>query len=134
MKKSLTDVITNQTNRALWEVRNVIDCVPEELWSREYCEMPLYKHIYHMLHSLDLWYINPNDQDYKEPSIHIDSLNDLDAVTNRYISKTEIFEYFDSIKFKISAYTNFLDDAQLIEKPVDCSHSKFELILAQFRH
>lgn len=134
MKKSLTDVITNQTNRALWEVRNVIDCVPEELWSREYCDMPLYKHIYHMLHSLDLWYINPNDQDYKEPSIHIDSLNDLDAVTNRYISKTEIFEYFDSIKFKISAYTNFLDDAQLIEKPVDCSHSKFELILAQFRH
>ena len=134
MENQLTMVIKDQTDRALWEVKNVIDCVPDELWSREYCEMPLYKHIYHMLHSLDLWYINPNDPSYREPDIHIDSLNDLDAKTERFITRTEINDYYTAVKNKITAYTNFLNDGMLNERPVDCSYSKFELILAQFRH
>jgi hypothetical protein len=127
-------VIKDQTDRALWEVKNVIDCVPDELWSREYCEMPLFKHIYHMLHSLDLWYINPNDPSYREPDIHIVSLNDLDVKTGRFITRTEINYYYMAVKNKITAYTNFLTDGMLNERPVDCSYSKFELILAQFRH
>ena len=57
----LTAAIADQTSRALWEVGNVIACVPDRLWEKEYCEQPLYKHIYHMLHSLDLWFINPRD-------------------------------------------------------------------------
>ena len=134
MQKYLTENIIDQTNRALWEVWNVIDCVPENLWSREYCKMPLYKHIYHMLHSLDLWFINPNDKSYQEPEIHIKDLNNLDVKTDRFISKTEIKEYYDAIKIKITAYTNSLNDSMLIEKPADCSHSKFKLILGQFRH
>ncbi len=23
------------------------------------CDMPIWKHVYHMLHSIDQWYINP---------------------------------------------------------------------------
>ena len=86
MAKKLSSVIKDQTDRALWEVWNIIDCVPEELWSREYCEMPLYKHIYHMLHSLDLWYINPKASDYCEPEIHVPDLNNLDVV------QTDLFQ------------------------------------------
>lgn len=134
MENQLTMVIKDQTDRALWEIKNVIDCVPDELWSREYCEMPLFKHIYHMLHSLDLWYINPNDPSYREPDIHIDSLNDLEVKTGRFITRTEINDYYMAVKNKITAYTNFLNDRMLNERPVDCSYSKFELILAQFRH
>ena len=52
-QEKLTDIITDQTERALWEVKNVIDCVPDEYWDKEYCGMPVWKHIYHMLHSLD---------------------------------------------------------------------------------
>ena len=134
MAKKLSSVIKDQTDRALWEVWNIIDCVPEELWSREYCEMPLYKHIYHMLHSLDLWYINPKASDYCKPEIHVPDLNNLDVVTDRFISKSKISDYYDAIKDKITAYTNFLDDTMLSERPADCPYSKFELILAQFRH
>ncbi len=96
--------------------------------------MALYKHIYHMLHSLDLWFINPNDKSFQEPCIHIPNLNNLDVKTDRYISKTEIKEYYDAIKNKITAYTNSLDDTRLIEKPADCQYCKFESILGQFRH
>ena len=87
-----------------------------------------------MLHSLDLWFINPNDKSFQEPCIHIPNLNNLDVKTDRYISKTEIKEYYDAIKNKITAYTNSLDDTRLIEKPADCQYCKFELILGQFRH
>ena len=58
-QQSLSAVIRDQTERALWEVKNVIDCVPDALWDRLCCDAPLWQHIYHMLHSLDLWLVNP---------------------------------------------------------------------------
>ena len=39
------NIISEQMKRALWEVKNVVDCIPEELWKKEYCEMPLWKHV-----------------------------------------------------------------------------------------
>lgn len=134
MNENLCEIIKDQTNRALWEVRNVIDCVPESLWSKEYCEMPLYKHIYHMLHSLDVWYINPNDLSYQEPEFHIENLNNLDITTYRFISRSELENYYNAIKVKITANTENLNDTELLEKPLNCEYSKFQLILAQFRH
>ena len=32
-QNTLIEIIEDQTTRALWEVRNVIDCVPDELWN-----------------------------------------------------------------------------------------------------
>ena len=31
-QNTLMEIIEDQTKRALWEVKNVIDCVPDELW------------------------------------------------------------------------------------------------------
>ena len=53
-----TEIIKDQTKRALWSINNVMDCVSDEYWNKNYCDMPLWKHIYHTLHSLDMWYIN----------------------------------------------------------------------------
>ncbi len=133
-KKVLAEVIVNQTRRALWEVKNVIDCVPDELWDKKYCEMPCWKHIYHMLHSLDLWYINPRDKDYTEPDIHEKDLNNLDAISCRCLSKEEINSYFFATEKKIEAYVAALSDEELSTKPQDCEYDRFTLILAQFRH
>ena len=67
---TMTAIIKEQTDRALWEVKNVIDCVPDDLWNKNYCDMPCWKHIYHMLHSLDFWYINSRDREFTEPPFH----------------------------------------------------------------
>lgn len=131
---NLIEIIEEQTNRALWEVKNVIDCVPDELWNKEYCDMPCWKHIYHMLHSLDLWYINPKDKNFQEPAIHEKDLNNLDAVSKKLLSRKEIDTYFLSIEKKIKKYVSELKDEQLLEYPKDCDYCKFTLILAQFRH
>ena len=129
-----TEIIEEQTKRALWEVKNVIDCVPDELWNKEYCEMPCWKHIYHMLHSLDLWYINPRDSSYQEPDIHKKDFNNLDVISSKVLSRENINQYFHHINNKIQLYVSELRDEQLMEYPLDCEYCRFNLILAQFRH
>ena len=99
-QNTYTQIIRDQTERALWEVGNVIDCVPDDMWERQYCDMPLWKHIYHMLHSLDLWYINPNDPNYVEPWFHVPNLNNLDVATDGNLTREQIDCYFDKIKGK----------------------------------
>lgn len=133
-QNTLTEIITEQTKRALWEVKNVIDCIPDELWDKEYCQMPCYKHIYHMLHSLDLWYINPRDKDFTEPDIHEKDLNNLDVVSEKTLSREEIDHYFLAIREKIQDYLSHLTDSELLSYPSNCEYTRFTLILAQFRH
>ena len=133
-QNTFVEIICDQTYRALWEVENVIDCVPDELWDKEYCEMPCWKHIYHMLHSLDLWYINPRDKNYQEPDIHEKDLNNLDVISEKCLTREEINDYFVSVDKKIRGYVSGLTDEQLLEYPSDCEYTKFTLILAQFRH
>lgn len=54
-QNTMTGIIAEQTKRALWEIKNVIDCVPDSLWNKEYCDMPLWKHIY-IIHCIRLIY------------------------------------------------------------------------------
>ena len=133
-QSTLLAIITDQTYRAFWEVKNVIDCIPEELWNKKYCEMPCWKHVYHMLHSLDQWYINPRDINFREPKIHVKDLNNLDVVSEKRLSKDEIDSYYFAIKGKIEAYLMELSDERLLEYPPGCEYNRFTLMLAQFRH
>lgn len=133
-QNTYVEIIKEQTERALWEVKNVIDCVPDGLWDKEYCQMPCWKHIYHMLHSLDLWYINPRDRNFQEPEIHEKDLNNLDVISQKSLSREEIDDYYFFIEKKIKTYLLHLTDNQLLEYPADCEYSRFTLILAQFRH
>lgn len=133
-QSTLTAVITDQTRRALWEVKNVMDCIPESLWDKPYCGAPCWQHVYHMLHSLDRWYINPRDPDYREPSIHVPGLNDLDTPPGKRLSRQESNDYFADIEAKILTYLSSLTDSVLLTCPPRCEYSRFTLILAQFRH
>lgn len=131
-EQSLCEIIRDETNRALWEVHNAIECVPDRLWNKLYCEMPMWKHIYHMLHSLDQWYINPRV--YTQPSFHKEGLNNLDVTSDTSLSREEIENYFEAVKKEIINYDTSLSDDILLQKPENCEWSRFELILAQHRH
>ena len=131
---SLCDIMKDQTDRALWEVENVVSCIPDDEWNALYCGIPLYRHIYHMLHSLDRWLINPNDSTYRDPSFHIKDLNNLDVVMDVFITRDQLDGYFHDIKAKITAYLDSLTDEALLQKPDGCKYTRFTLILAQHRH
>lgn len=128
------NIISDQMKRALWEVKNVIDCIPDALWTKEYCEMPLWKHVYHMLHSLDLWFINPRDSRFLEPSIHEKDLNNLDVVSNRELTRNEIEVYYAGTETKICHYLLELKEEELLSYPESCEYNRFTLIIAQIRH
>jgi len=133
-QETLSDIVQEQTQRALWEVKNVIDCIPDICWEKLYCEVPLWKHIYHMLHSLDMWFINPSDLNFIEPNIHEKDLNNLDAISMKQLTRNEINDYCVQTAEKISSYTKHLQDIELLQKPENCEYTKFTLILAQYRH
>lgn len=129
---NISNTIADQTNRALWEVKNVIDCVPDDLWNKLYCDAPMWQHIYHMLHSLDRWFINPDI--YSEPDFHKLNLNNLDVKPDIELTRDVLNNYYYSIKNKIIDYIKSLTDDELLSRPANCQYDKFTLILAQFRH
>ncbi|MDQ0202344.1 hypothetical protein [Pectinatus haikarae] len=95
---SCVDIINDQTRRALWEVQNVIECIPDALWNKKYCHMPMWKHVYHMIHSLDSWFINPYDENFTEPLFHVPDLNNLDVASKKILTRNELANYYIVIK------------------------------------
>lgn len=133
---SLCDEIRFLTERALWETENLIKCVPDGLWSRRYDDLPLWKYLYHMLYSMDRWFINPNDPDYQPPLFHTEGLNDLNVVPSelQIVSRASMERYFGQVREKLTAYLETLADQDLSACPEGCPYTQFRLILGQFRH
>lgn len=96
------------------------------------CGMPIWKHCYHNLHSLDQWYINHCE--YTEPSFHEEGLNSLDYLGEKVLSREELEEYFEAVQTKILGYLDSLNDEDLYEIPKGCKHNRLEHVLGQFAH
>lgn len=96
------------------------------------CDMPIWKHCYHTLHSCDQWFINP--MKYDEPSFHEDGLNSLDYMGNRILSREELLDYFETVKEKIMNYLEHLNDEDLYENPDGYMHNRLECMIGQMRH
>lgn len=132
----LCDDIRYLTERALWETKNLMKCIPDALWEKRYDGIPMWKYVYHMLYSMDRWYINPCDANYTDPAFHTATLADLNIVPARdeSLARPLLEDYFDQISQKIRNYILVLEDSMLCENPENCDMSRFRLILGQFRH
>ena len=124
--------IREQHARAMWEVENVLACIPDAIWDKQYCGMPLYKHVYHTLHSLDRWFINPAL--YEEPAFHVENLNNLDVVTAKALPRAWMEEYLRQIGAKLDGYLAGLREEDLLACSEGCTWTRFTLILGQYRH
>jgi len=87
-----------------------------------------------MLHSLDLWFINPRDPRYQEPDIHEKDLNNLDVVSQKDLTRQEIDSYIEKTELRIMNYSDHLTTEELLSRPDNCEYSRFTLIMAQHRH
>ena len=130
----LVNDLREQTERALWEVGNVLDCLNDALWDAIYCDAPAWQHAYHMLHSLDRWYINPAD--YQPAMPFREGLADLDQppIAGERLSRADLKAYEGRIAEKLRAYLDGLTDDALSQCPPQCDRTRLSLIVAQMRH
>lgn len=96
------------------------------------CDMPVWKHAYHMLHSCDQWFINPTQ--YTEPDFHEPGLNSLDIPSDSVLSREDLQRYLVQVQAKIMQYIDSLTDDMLYEIPPGCESNRLGLVLSQFRH
>jgi len=128
VKKGMISIIIDQTKILYANVEETINSIEEaKLYDANICDWPLGEQLYHMLHSMDQWFINPNH--YEESKIAL-----LKKDTDKRLSKSELIEYYNSIKAKVSKYLKELSIESLGEQPPDCQFTKLALILGQYRH
>lgn len=73
----LIEVITEQTRTLFGNIQETFDAISNDQKNKLIIDAPLWKHIYHMLHSLDQWFINPylyDNPDFHEYGIDISSI------------------------------------------------------------
>ena len=129
MSNELVQIIKEQTEILLHNAKTMLlTCNMEYVL----CDMPIWKHAYHMLHSCDRWFINP--ERYEEPPFHEQGLNSLDTPSEKVLSREELISYFDSIKAKVFQYIESLNDDMLSANPDGCNYSRLALVLGQYRH
>ncbi len=93
---SYMSIIKDQTYRSRQSLHNVVQGIPDKYWGITYSEIPIWRHIYHTVHSLDKWYVNPAR--YEEPEFHIKKLDDLNVVDiNTQISHEQIEKYMINV-------------------------------------
>ena len=101
------------------------------------------RYIFHYLHSMDRFFMNPCDYTYEGERLFgiPENLSVIDSkregyVSNRsiVISQKQLLNYFEYVKNKINTYFETLTTERLLQKPLGCEYSRLELILAQFRH
>ena len=110
--KELILLIMNQTTILFENIEETIDAIDETQLDKDGSwEWPLGEQIYHLLHSLDQWFINPYD--YEEPTFTGIGTSSSDGKINQKLYKSELVAYYTSIKAKITHYLCTLDDHSL---------------------
>lgn len=96
------------------------------------CDMPIWKHAYHMLHSCDQWYINPHS--YTEPDFHTPGLNSLDMPGGTPLTRQQLLDYLEAVRIKLMTWLDGLTDADLSAAEAGCSYNRLCMIMSQMRH
>ncbi len=100
--------------------------------------------LFHMIHSMDKYFINPYDYDYSEvySLIGIDENYSIISESREgyipddgfVIPREKLIQYMDYVKEKIDKYLSGLSTEDLSEKPENCPYTRLQMILAQYRH
>ena len=140
MGKMLIEIILKQTKTLLKNIENQIigadlSCMIDNVNNSRY--------LFHAIHSLDKYFINPYQYEYEADKI-IDIDEDYSIISEKrdgykaaegfVIPRQKLQRYFDFIKAKIENYLVNLTDEELVQNPLNCPYTRLDLILAQFRH
>lgn len=131
MNEIIIRTIRNQTVILFENIRETLDYCSDELIEKSSSKWPLWKQFYHLLHSLDQWFINP--MNFTEPAIHQPHFRTSDQGPG-ILSKQQLLTYYHDIRRRIENYLDTLT-VEILEEPVGKGEfNRLDLILIQFRH
>jgi hypothetical protein len=117
-------------------VRSTLAVVTDQQMQKTIHKWPLWKQFYHVLHSMDQWFINPAE--YSHPALHEEGMHAFEGETtvirSKGLSKTEITDYFELVAAKTLQHFKTLNAESLFEKPNGCPFIRLELVIGQMRH
>lgn len=96
------------------------------------CGVPAWRYVYHTIHSADKWFFNPFV--YEEPPFHEEGMDNPDRPCTVQLSDNDLLEYLGSVKQKTFDYLDGLTDSELYQCPENCTFTRMDLVLIQFRH
>jgi hypothetical protein len=130
----VSDSIRRQSKQIFQNIENIFGAVSEESMGSTVGVFPLWKQIYHLLHSMDQHFIDPAD--FSEPVFHTKNLNVIFLDMGDPLSRGQLINYYKQVRAKLEAYLRELTDAALNEtiRFRDMEPTRLELLLAQFRH
>jgi uncharacterized damage-inducible protein DinB len=125
--------LINKQNQALFRnAESLLEAVDADSLERPGSwGWPLSEQLYHMLHSMDKWYISP--ETYTEP-YSVLKIQPPESGSIPHLTKPELQAYWSSIKDKVNRYMETLTDESLKDCPEKCRFTRLELILGQYRH
>ncbi|MDF2544214.1 MAG: hypothetical protein K0S47_3932 [Herbinix sp.] len=129
MSKELVNAITRNTNHLFTSAEIMMQTCNMDF---VLCELPVWKHVYHLLHSCDRFFINPNV--YTEPDFHVEGLNSLNEMSEKVLSREDLLQYLETVRIKTMQYLDSLTDDMLCDVPQGCKGNRLSLILSQYRH
>ena len=133
MELNIVDNIIAQSGQLFKNIEYLFDYIDDALLKKQICKWPLWRQIYHMLHSMDQWFINPyRYSDSRSDGYKIAALNT--ELASLSLNKEQLHEYYLQIKEKTWNYLRNLRGSDLSTCPEESNFTKLELILGQFRH
>ncbi len=130
----LADSVRNQSRQIFQNIEIVLDALQAEEFASRKGGFATWKHLYHLIHSLDKNLIDPSS--FAEPDFHRKNMDIIYLDTEPALTKSQVEAYYLSVKEKVHAYLGTLTDSKLEEVVVfrDLKLTRLELILAQLRH
>jgi len=128
------DSVRNQTRQIFQNIEILLEVIPANEFDTVKGGFRTWKHFYHLIHSLDKYFIDPSN--YIEPEFHKKILNIIYLEDENKLTKSEIEKYYENVKRNIQKYLNDLNEKTLENKIIfnGMELTKMELILAQLRH
>lgn len=125
--------VRRQSEKLFRNIEFILDFSDDHLLQRPIPRWPLWRQLFHLLHSLDQWFINPYA--YVEPTEDANAIKSLDiTIDTEPISLESLRDYYTSVKRKITEYLSAISSESLIENPPGSPLSRLDLILGEFRH
>ncbi len=126
MENGLVSIITAQTGILFQNIDETLKGISEnQLYDQGICDWPLAEQLYHLLHSLDNWFINPAE--FRESPIAAKKAKSR-------LTLSDLRQYRNAIEQKIDSYLETLSDGRLSEYPEGCRFNRLTLVLGQYRH